>query len=93
MTTTTPLEPSSTDLTAGDVAWDLEPLVDGAGDAGVDALLEGARAEGASLVVGVNSDTSVRRLQKGSDRPLVPGVERARLVAALAAVLRSRDQQ
>ena len=50
------------------------------------ALLEAARREGAALVVGVNSDASVRRLQKGNDRPLVPGVERARLVAALAAV-------
>jgi D-beta-D-heptose 7-phosphate kinase / D-beta-D-heptose 1-phosphate adenosyltransferase len=50
------------------------------------ALLEAARREGAALVVGVNSDASVRRLEKGDDRPLVPGVERARLVAALAAV-------
>ena len=52
------------------------------------ALLEAARGEGGqggALVVGVNSDASVRRLWKGSDRPLVPGVERARLVAALAA--------
>jgi len=50
------------------------------------ALLEAARREGSALVVGVNSDASVRRLQKGGDRPLVPGVERARLLAALAAV-------
>lgn len=50
------------------------------------ALLEAARAEGAALVVGVNSDASVRRLAKGGDRPIVPGVARARLVAALAAV-------
>ncbi|HEV2750551.1 MAG TPA: adenylyltransferase/cytidyltransferase family protein [Gemmatimonadales bacterium] len=50
------------------------------------ALLEAARREGTALLVGVNSDASVRRLQKGGDRPLVPGVERARLVAALAAV-------
>jgi D-beta-D-heptose 7-phosphate kinase/D-beta-D-heptose 1-phosphate adenosyltransferase len=50
------------------------------------ALLEAARREGSVLVVGVNSDASVRRLQKGGDRPLVPGVERARLLAALAAV-------
>ncbi len=50
------------------------------------ALLEAARREGAALAVGVNSDASVLRLQKGDDRPLVPGVERARLVAALAAV-------
>ncbi len=50
------------------------------------ALLEAARSEGAALAVGVNSDASVRRLAKGDDRPVVPGVERARLVAALAAV-------
>jgi len=50
------------------------------------ALLEAARSEGAALAVGVNSDASVRRLAKGGDRPVVPGVERARLVAALAAV-------
>jgi len=50
------------------------------------ALLEAARAEGAALVVGVNSDASVRRLGKGADRPVVPEAERARLLAALAAV-------
>ena len=50
------------------------------------ALLEAARAEGVALVVGVNTDASVRRLGKGSERPLVPEVERARLLAALAAV-------
>lgn len=50
------------------------------------ALLEAAREEGAALVVGVNGDASVRRLGKGADRPLVPEAERARVVAALAAV-------
>ena len=50
------------------------------------ALLEAARAEGVALVVGVNTDASVRRLGKGSERPLVPEGERARLLAALAAV-------
>ena len=50
------------------------------------ALLEAARAEGGALVVGVNSDASVRRLGKGTDRPVVPGQERARLLAALACV-------
>ena len=50
------------------------------------ALLEAARAEGAALVVGVNSDASVRRLGKGTARPLVPEAQRARVVAALAAV-------
>lgn len=50
------------------------------------ALLEAARAEGVALVVGVNSDASVRRLEKGPDRPIVPEGERARLLAALACV-------
>jgi D-beta-D-heptose 7-phosphate kinase/D-beta-D-heptose 1-phosphate adenosyltransferase len=50
------------------------------------ALLEAARGEGDALIVGVNRDASVRRLGKGTDRPIVPEAERARLVAALAAV-------
>ena len=50
------------------------------------ALLEAARKEGASLIVGVNSDDSVRRLHKGPDRPLVPQDARARVLAALAVV-------
>jgi len=49
-------------------------------------LLEAARAEGDALVVAVNSDASVRRLEKGSDRPIVPERQRVRLLAALAAV-------
>ena len=49
-------------------------------------LLEAARAEGAALVVGVNSDASVRRLGKGGDRPIVPGTDRARVLAALGCV-------
>ncbi len=49
-------------------------------------LLEAARAEGGALVVGVNSDASVRRLGKAADRPIVPGQDRARLLAALACV-------
>ncbi|MFQ5818180.1 MAG: adenylyltransferase/cytidyltransferase family protein [Terriglobia bacterium] len=47
--------------------------------------LEGAKALGGVLVVGVNNDASVARL-KGSGRPLLPAAERARLVAALGAV-------
>src|SRR5687768_9450659 len=47
--------------------------------------LEGARAEGDVLVVAVNSDASVRAA-KGTSRPIVPGAERAELVAALACV-------
>jgi D-beta-D-heptose 7-phosphate kinase/D-beta-D-heptose 1-phosphate adenosyltransferase len=54
--------------------------------AGHVSLLEAARAEGAALLVGVNSDRSARRLGKGSDRPIVPERERARLLAALASV-------
>lgn len=54
--------------------------------AGHIALLEAARAAGDALVVGVNTDASVRRLGKGPDRPLVAEGERARVLAALAAV-------
>jgi len=49
-------------------------------------LLEAARAAGGVLIVGVNSDASVRRLGKGADRPVVAAADRARLLAALAAV-------
>lgn len=48
--------------------------------------LEAARAFGDLLVVGVNSDTSVRALNKGSDRPVVPEAQRAEVVAALGCV-------
>jgi rfaE bifunctional protein nucleotidyltransferase chain/domain len=44
-----------------------------------------ARALGQRLVVGVNSDASVRRL-KGPARPIVAAADRAALLAALAAV-------
>jgi rfaE bifunctional protein nucleotidyltransferase chain/domain len=47
--------------------------------------LEESRALGDRLVVGVNSDASVRRI-KGPERPLVPEAERAELLAALACV-------
>lgn len=49
-------------------------------------LLEAARREGAALVVGLNTDASVRRLGKGAERPLVAEAARARVLAALAAV-------
>ena len=49
-------------------------------------LLETARAEGAALVVGVNSDASVRRLGKGAGRPVAGQDARARVLAGLAAV-------
>jgi D-glycero-beta-D-manno-heptose 1-phosphate adenylyltransferase len=45
-----------------------------------------ARALGASLVVALNSDASVRRLGKGDDRPINPLADRAALVAALESV-------
>ena len=44
MTTDTRPSTPSDDLTASDVAWDLEPLVDGRGVEGVDALLDEADA-------------------------------------------------
>jgi rfaE bifunctional protein nucleotidyltransferase chain/domain len=47
--------------------------------------LEGARALGDLLIVGVNSDAAVRRL-KGPGRPLMPASERAEILAALRAV-------
>jgi D-beta-D-heptose 7-phosphate kinase/D-beta-D-heptose 1-phosphate adenosyltransferase len=49
-------------------------------------LLESARREGAVLVVGLNSDASVRHLNKGKERPLVTEAARARVLAALSAV-------
>jgi rfaE bifunctional protein nucleotidyltransferase chain/domain len=49
-------------------------------------LLEAARREGAALVVGLNSDASVRRLGKGSGRPVNGEAARARVLAALGAV-------
>jgi D-beta-D-heptose 7-phosphate kinase/D-beta-D-heptose 1-phosphate adenosyltransferase len=49
------------------------------------ALLEAARAEGDVLVVGLNSDASVRGL-KGEGRPVFPEAERAETLLALEAV-------
>ena len=49
-------------------------------------LLEAARREGAGLIVGVNSDASVRRLYKGPGRPITAEDARARVVAAFSAV-------
>ena len=45
-----------------------------------------ARALGAALLVALNSDASVRRLNKGSDRPLNPLADRLAVVAALQCV-------
>lgn len=44
--------------------------------------LRAAKQLGGRLVVGINSDESVRGL-KGPDRPLMPGEERAEILAAL----------
>ena len=49
-------------------------------------VLRGARAEGEHLIVGVNSDSSTRRLGKGPDRPVRAQSERAYLLASLAMV-------
>src|SRR5262249_9013261 len=53
--------------------------------AGQVEYLEAARGLGDVLVVGVNSDASVRRI-KGDKRPLVPQDERAEILAALECV-------
>jgi len=45
-----------------------------------------ARALGASLVVALNTDASVRRLGKGADRPLNAEMDRAIVMASLEAV-------
>lgn len=47
--------------------------------------LQDARSHGDMLVVGVNSDDSVRKL-KGPDRPVVPEFERVEILAALECV-------
>lgn len=45
-----------------------------------------ARALGASLILGVNSDASVKRLGKGDDRPINAEQDRMAVLAALEAV-------
>jgi D-glycero-beta-D-manno-heptose 1-phosphate adenylyltransferase len=45
-----------------------------------------ARALGASLIVALNSDTSVRRLGKGEDRPVNTLEDRMAVIAALESV-------
>jgi rfaE bifunctional protein nucleotidyltransferase chain/domain len=45
-----------------------------------------ARAEGAALVVALNTDASARRLGKGPDRPLNNEADRAIMIAALESV-------
>jgi rfaE bifunctional protein nucleotidyltransferase chain/domain len=50
------------------------------------AYLHAARQLGASLIVAVNTDASARRLGKGMDRPLNRDIDRALVLAGLAAV-------
>ncbi len=50
------------------------------------SYLEAARALGASLVVAVNEDSSVKRLGKGDDRPINPCADRMAVLAALESV-------
>ncbi len=45
-----------------------------------------ARAQGASLIVALNSDASTRRLGKGDDRPIHALPDRAAVIASLEAV-------
>jgi rfaE bifunctional protein nucleotidyltransferase chain/domain len=47
--------------------------------------LEAARAEGDLLIVGLNSDASMKRI-KGKKRPLTPAADRAAVLAGLSAV-------
>lgn len=50
------------------------------------SYLAQARSMGASLVVGVNSDASVKMLGKGDDRPINSEADRQALLAALESV-------
>lgn len=45
-----------------------------------------ARSLGYHLIIGLNSDASVKRLGKGDDRPILPEADRAFQLAALACV-------
>lgn len=49
-------------------------------------LLDHARSLGSVLVVGLNSDDSIRRQNKGADRPVRDQVARARMLGALQSV-------
>jgi D-beta-D-heptose 7-phosphate kinase/D-beta-D-heptose 1-phosphate adenosyltransferase len=54
--------------------------------AGHVTLLEQAKAFGSALIVAVNTDESVRALNKGSERPLVSLADRMKVLAALSCV-------
>jgi len=49
-------------------------------------FLERCRSQGNVLVVGLNSDASVRAQKKGADRPIVPQEQRAIVMAGLQSV-------
>ena len=48
-------------------------------------ILEEARKQGDALIVGLNSDASIRQY-KGPDRPIIPQADRARMLLALRVV-------
>jgi rfaE bifunctional protein nucleotidyltransferase chain/domain len=50
------------------------------------AYLEEARSQGDALIIGVNTDASMLRLDKGPGRPFTRQDDRARVLAALACV-------
>lgn len=54
--------------------------------AGHVTYLEAAKAMGTKLVVGLNSDASVRRLGKGPERPINPEEDRQTVLGGLRAV-------
>jgi rfaE bifunctional protein nucleotidyltransferase chain/domain len=49
-------------------------------------VLEKAKAQGDLLIVGINTDASVRRLEKAPGRPINKWRDRAEVIAALACV-------
>ena len=49
-------------------------------------VLEQAALEGDKLIVAINSDASVRRLEKGEDRPINSDLDRGRLLMGLRCV-------
>lgn len=49
-------------------------------------LLERARALGDGLILGLNSDASVKSLGKGGNRPVNPEADRAAVLAGLACI-------
>jgi len=73
-----PLRPQRGPLVLANGAFDLLHV-------GHVRYLQAARAQGGLLVVAVNSDSSVRAA-KGPGRPVIPGSERAEMVAALRCV-------